>query len=438
MDNIKKFEDFLDRMQGLLDNAKKQGNIIVRVEDLENTFPELKEKESEDEKIRKELLESFKYQQRESRTDKEWLNGIKLSEVVAWLEKQGKEDYNPYKVVIESIAEMCERYSHTMDWKDFYDNVKVKCKDAIEYDKANSEKQGEQKQDPCEHCKDKCLNCHNFPCIEKRAFEQGKTALEAVREDKADNQNCAADNIESKFKAGDWIISNDKKSTYQVKEVKRGIYIIRDVEDNKKYHIGIKECERYGRLWELSDAKAGDVLSCKSLGITFIMILKCINQNRSLDSYCRYNTIDGFGIDVPKVMSINDNPKPATKEQHDLLFQKMKEAGYEWNAEKKELKKIESKSAWSEEDALRLEEVICMIEANGRWVRSDDAAKLDSDWLKSLKDRVQPQSHWKPSEEQIEAFEHFVRSIGESGYASPYDTNTKLLYSLLEQIKNLK
>lgn len=50
-DNIKKFEGFLDRMQGLLDNAKKQGHIIVRVEDLENAFPELKE--SEDEKVKR-------------------------------------------------------------------------------------------------------------------------------------------------------------------------------------------------------------------------------------------------------------------------------------------------------------------------------------------------------------------------------------------------
>ena len=51
MENIKKFEDFLDRMQGLLDNAKKQGHIIVRAEDLESTFPELKE--SEDERMKK-------------------------------------------------------------------------------------------------------------------------------------------------------------------------------------------------------------------------------------------------------------------------------------------------------------------------------------------------------------------------------------------------
>lgn len=46
-------------------------------------------------------------------------------------------------------------------------------------------------------------------------------------------------------------------------------------------------------------------------------------------------------------------------------------------------------------------------------------------------------NHWKPSKEQMKAFEHFVRSIGESGYASPYDNNTKLIHSLLNDLKNL-
>jgi hypothetical protein len=32
---------------------------------------------------------------------------------------------------------------------------------------------------------------------------------------------------------------------------------------------------------------------------------------------------------------------PATKEQRDLLFQKMKEAGYEWDSNKKELIRYE-------------------------------------------------------------------------------------------------
>ena len=38
-----------------------------------------------------------------------------------------------------------------------------------------------------------------------------------------------------------------------------------------------------------------------------------------------------------------DNLQPATKEQRELLFAKMKEAGYVWDAENKELKKIEQK-----------------------------------------------------------------------------------------------
>ena len=41
----------------------------------------------------------------------------------------------------------------------------------------------------------------------------------------------------------------------------------------------------------------------------------------------------------------NGEIKPATKEQRDLLFQKMEESGYQWDAEKYELKKIVQKPA---------------------------------------------------------------------------------------------
>ncbi len=52
------------------------------------------------------------------------------------------EPYNPYKAAVESIAEMAEKYEPycwaDIDSKlsDFLNNVKVKCKDAMEYDKA--------------------------------------------------------------------------------------------------------------------------------------------------------------------------------------------------------------------------------------------------------------------------------------------------------------
>ena len=85
MDNIQKFEDFLDRLQGLLDNAKKQGHIIVRVEDLENAFPELKE--SEEEVVRKEIIAFLKENYETGRAEETWsLSG--LERWIAWLEKQ--------------------------------------------------------------------------------------------------------------------------------------------------------------------------------------------------------------------------------------------------------------------------------------------------------------------------------------------------------------
>lgn len=56
------------------------------------------------------------------------------------------------------------------------------------------------------------------------------------------------------------------------------------------------------------------------------------------------------------------------------------------------------------------------------------------DWLEKQGNNTYS---WKPSDKQLEAFEHFVRSIGESGYASLYDNNTKLLYSLLFDLKKL-
>lgn len=102
---------------------------------LENLFPELKE--SEDERIRKKLIKLF------TTNNVEDYGGVTNKQIVAWLEKQGeKSNYNPYKVTVESIAAMVEKYVNG-DLIDFYDNVKVKCKDAMEYNKIWLEKQGE-------------------------------------------------------------------------------------------------------------------------------------------------------------------------------------------------------------------------------------------------------------------------------------------------------
>lgn len=113
MDNIKKFEDFLDRMQGLLDNAKKQGHIIVRVEDLENTFPELKK--SDGERIRGAIIHFI------SHTPTVPKGIIGKETMIAWLENQGDKDkliqeLGEYKV--KYTQEVLEKHINSMSNKD--------------------------------------------------------------------------------------------------------------------------------------------------------------------------------------------------------------------------------------------------------------------------------------------------------------------------------
>ena len=84
--NIKKFEGFLDKMRGLLDSARKQGHIIIRVEDLENAFPELKE--SNDERIRNALIDLIKSKEEDGYMV---INNFSTGSILAWLEKQDKQ-----------------------------------------------------------------------------------------------------------------------------------------------------------------------------------------------------------------------------------------------------------------------------------------------------------------------------------------------------------
>ena len=87
------------------------------------------------------------------------------------------------------------------------------------------------------------------------------------------------------------------------------------------------------------------------------------------------------------------------------------------------------------EDEKNLKRVIWYVENPALNVVKDT---MLSEWLKSIKERVQPQNLWKPSDEQIKALEYFIRGIGESGHVSPYDANLKLVHSLLNNLKKLK
>lgn len=156
------------------------------------------------------------------------------------------------------------------------------------------------------------------------------------------------DKIKSKFNVGNWIIRNAegfKHNIYLVTEVK-DYYVCEDMK-GRLVTFTFDDVHKNFKLWDISAAKGGDVIYYKcSITGEYIIMFKGINSDNNVDSYFRYSSFNGFGINIPSVLSAElDDITPATKEQRDLLFQKMKEAGYEWDAETKVLNKIEQNSA---------------------------------------------------------------------------------------------
>lgn len=147
-----------------------------------------------------------------------------------------------------------------------------------------------------------------------------------------------ADMIEPKFKIGDWVVSSVLGTAHIIDVNDSNEYQLEYIDDKQKFS-SIDYVNYEYNEWTIQDAKDGDVL----VNGSNIFIFHFINDTR-LMGYCHVNTDDGrFYDDIGKnecFCLIDAVVNPATKEQRDLLFQKMNEAGYEWDAEKKELKKI--------------------------------------------------------------------------------------------------
>lgn len=321
-----KYKEALERAKAMIKVADNQDEVIGFANTI---FPELAE--SEDEKIRKLLIEAVTQVLQDQYCSN---RGVSKEKVVAWLEKQDDKE-----------------------------------KDILE---------------------DAILDSN----------EDGLVA-ETIR---YKNEKQAERKVESKFKIGDWVIltAGELSNTLQ----------IANIDTNKKLYwfndgsylpIVDEECLH---LWTIQDAKDSDIIATEPID-SYPFPFVAIYKNHGLDffnSYC-FIGFDGKFSGGKNGHSIK-NIHPATKEQRDLLFQKIKEAGYEWNSEKKELKKIidenqikknlqdnsfrrmfEQKREWSEEDSIRLQRIIDFLWYN----RKGDTDTIyqqeqDIDWLKSLKD----------------------------------------------------
>jgi len=255
-----------------------------------------------------------------------------------------------------------------------------------------------------------------------------------------------------KFHEGDWVIGGlTKNEPRQIAEV---------TEEGYKTTYGGwigSSFEKDMRLWTIQDAKDGDVICSGQIILLF---------KKWEDSDWNF-VIAYAGIDVSGKLQITNghwlianDSHPATKEQRDILFQKMDEAGYEWDAERKELCPLskseatsdsvtqtlvdtakaflqalsstpynntpvveaqfavkqlltflsdpkaydpdasnEHKSAeWSEEDEKQARQIERIVHYDGC---SKKLQKQISDWLKSIKNRIQPKQEWSEEDEAM-------------------------------------
>ena len=158
--------------------------------------------------------------------------------------------------------------------------------------------------------------------------------------------------VEPKFNVGDWITTTDEEGNVTTEKI---IEFwgdkVRLIDIDGFYALWPKHELNYYHLWTNNDAKDGDILVMAKDCSPFIF-------RGFTDPLHRGDPVAYGGIDGQDNMFIPGSEnrwwddgkiQPATKEQRDLLFAEMKEAGYEWDAEKKELKKIEDKMLAADE-----------------------------------------------------------------------------------------
>lgn len=343
-------------------------------------FPELKE--SEDEKIRRFLIDFIEVCKWTEKEEQGW--PLK-EECLAWLEKQ--DNINPTEDELEALR--IAAYEPTKNWSEKLQSL---------YEKLTNCEQGEQK--PVFEMKtpEESLSIdsdtYNKIVDECIYGEQKPTDVEEVNF--FDDFRKTDSEVEPKFHEGEWITNGDY--TWQIVEIKPLDYILQS-QDGNVVDDTISHVDEQFHSFTIQDAKAGDVFVNQNGEMPFIF-KEC--KNNHIYCYCGYTNrkdiffdrfVDSEGEELHWLNLYHEQVYPATKEQRDLLFSKMKEAEYEWDTDKKELKKIEQKPAWSEEDERTYESVLYAFKHN--YPLNSEQQKF----IKSLKYRVQPQQEWSKEDE---------------------------------------
>lgn len=262
--------------------------------------------ESEDERIKKEIIAFITTTPKARNSHKKW---------IAWLEKQGES---------KPIGKLQLN-------EELYEHIRNTC--ACIDDALSSETLADTK-DYLSMAKHSAQSA--FDMIEKQDSQNLDNSAKTCKDEQQPTNK-----VEQEFNVGDWIVKNDGNDCFSdgsyVLQIE-GVYDEGYTLSNNNF---LREpfFQTY-RLWTIQDAKEGDLLADDYGIYIFEKFDECDENCFVCIGAYQYSK----KIYECEHMLCSVEVHPATKEQRDLLFQKMREAGYEWDAEKKELTKIEEKS----------------------------------------------------------------------------------------------
>lgn len=311
----KRYDEVVKEIKNLRDNLLNVGVIKengVIYDNFNRIFPELKE--SEDDRIKRVLVDYFKrYKGQEERGGSTMFCGIPTDDILTWFEKQGEHEYTLKSSNID-VSKLTDQITKLA--KDYDFNLPNRSYDIYAFAK-----------DILAWIKKQYKNV------------QGKSELEAIKEEKVDNVN----KVESTFKVGDWVVS-PMGVYWHIDAIRNGRYeVTSDSGVSVDWPLNTKLYHRF----TIQDAKDGDIIYAKSRFNTFDYIRIFSKFENEKEKSWAYSGVHSDCEDLVHwsfdkcggfLYSYNYDFYPASKEQRDLLFQKMKEVGYEWDAEKKVLK----------------------------------------------------------------------------------------------------
>lgn len=407
MNYEKAYKEALERAKESLKDGTISSNTISYIEEI---FPELKE--SEDEKIRKWIIENIQ----ETLDVDGFFEGQKTmaKNAIAWLEKQGQVKYSTIsqhenitdKEHDNSLISKDERIRKALihlvnsnkELSFGIDNYEgIKWSDILAW----LEKQGEQKPnkvepkfkigdivrlkdgDGLEWTVEEVLNngYYIIVCADRDDFIQLDDKWELVEQKPMDK-------IEPKFKVGDKIQYLKGCGTIMtIEKVENGEYIFA----NNLGHTTIED----GNKWYL------------------------VERNHT------WSEVDENAIQVLKGIVKHSN-----KINEKIYTMPLKEKLYDWLKSIKD--RVQPKQECSEEDEERIKSIISVLDVQVCWDgatgKKGNPYQKEIDWLKSLR----PQNKWKPSDEQMHAFEQ-VYDWCNNNFAS-----SETLTSLYNDLKKLK